>query len=254
LRETNEQLAATLQREQTARRDAEAASALKDQFLMTVSHELRTPLTAIAGWARLLVDGLVSDAQRHAALQTIERNARTQTRLIEDLLHVSGIMAGKMRLVMRSVDVGEVVKAAIDGIAPAVQAKSIDLEISIAPDAGCINGDPERLQQAVWNLLSNAVKFTPAGGRGSVTVVKLEDHLEVVGSDTGTGIPQDFVPYMFERFRQADASPSRRHGGLGLGLAIVRSLVEMHGGTVSAHSDGPNLGARFTVRLAAPVR
>ena len=253
LRETNEQLAATVQREQRARQEAEAASALKDQFLMTVSHELRTPLTAIAGWARLLVDGMVGDAQRDAALQTIERNAQTQTRLIEDLLDVSGIMAGKLRLDMRSVDVGEVVTSAVDAIAPAVGGKSIRLETSIDPEAGCVRGDPERMRQVVWNLLSNAVKFTPPGGRVSVAVAKLDGHVEIVVSDTGTGIPKDFVPHVFERFRQADASPSRRHGGLGLGLAIVRSLVEMHGGIRFGPQRRPRHGRNVHRAFPAPV-
>ncbi len=254
LRAANDELAATLQREQNARKEAEAASALKDQFLMTVSHELRTPLTAIAGWARMLVDGMVSDSSRDRALQSIERNAQTQTRLIEDLLDVSSVMTGKLRLHVRTVEVLEMVRAAIEAIAPAAAAKSITIDTSLDLSAGSITGDPERLQQIAWNLLSNAVKFTPPGGHVNVAVVKLENEVGITVTDTGAGITAEFLPHVFEHFRQADGSPARRHGGLGLGLAIVRSLTELHGGSVTAHSDGENQGATFTVRLPAPIR
>jgi signal transduction histidine kinase len=254
LHQANEQLAQTLEREQSARRDAEAASAVKDQFLMTVSHELRTPLTAIAGWARLLVDGMVSDARRQTALESIERNAQAQTRLIEDLLDVSAIMAGKLRLNSRSVNVAETVKTALDSVRAAADAKGISLALSLDDAAGCVQGDPERLQQIVWNLASNAVKFTPSGGRIDVSLVHQNGHVELTVADTGSGIRPEFLPHVFEHFRQGDASPTRRHGGLGLGLAIVRSLVELHGGGVTAHSEGENRGATFTVRLPAPVR
>jgi signal transduction histidine kinase len=254
LREANERLALTLEREKHTRREAETASALKDQFLMTVSHELRTPLTAIAGWARLLVDGMVSDARRQAALESIERNAQTQTRLIEDLLDVSAIMAGKLSLNLRSVNVADTVTTALDSVRNAAEAKRVELEASLDAGAGCVQGDPERLEQIVWNLASNAVKFTPAGGRVDVSLVPRDGHVELGVRDTGIGIAPEFLPHVFDYFRQGDSSPSRRHGGLGLGLAIVKSLVELHGGSVTAESAGENQGATFTVRLPAPVR
>jgi signal transduction histidine kinase len=254
LREANERLALTLEREKHTRREAETASALKDQFLMTVSHELRTPLTAIAGWARLLVDGMVSDARRQAALESIERNAQTQTRLIEDLLDVSAIMAGKLSLNLRSVNVADTVTTALDSVRNAAEAKRVELEVSLDAGAGCVQGDPERLEQIVWNLASNAVKFTPAGGRVDVSLVPRDGHVELGVRDTGIGIAPEFLPHVFDYFRQGDSSPSRRHGGLGLGLAIVKSLVELHGGSVTAESAGENQGATFTVRLPAPVR
>jgi signal transduction histidine kinase len=249
--ETNQQLAATLDREQMARREAENANALKDQFVMAVSHELRTPLTAIAGWSRLLVDGLVDESKKEAALRTIERNARAQTRLIDDLLDVSGTMSGRMRLDVRIVQIEEVVKNALEAVAPAIDAKAIRLETSLDSAAGTIAGDPERLQQVVFNLLSNAVKFTPDGGTVRVSLARLGDEVEIAVSDTGAGISPDFLPHVFERFRQQHAGTSRRHGGLGLGLAIVRNLVELHGGTVTADSDGEGRGAMFKVRLPA---
>jgi signal transduction histidine kinase len=254
LRGANEQLAATLEREQQARREAESANAVKDQFLMTVSHELRTPLTAIAGWARLLVDGMVSDTQRESALKTIERNAQAQTRLIEDLLDVSGIMTGKLRLDRRRVQVGDVVQVSVEAVRPVADAKQVTLVAEIAPDTGFVSADTERLQQIVWNLLSNAVKFTPSGGRVTISSVRIDETVQVAVSDTGLGITPEFLPHVFDRFRQGESSASRRHGGLGLGLAIVRSLVELHGGTVTAESKGQGRGATFTVRLPAPIR
>jgi signal transduction histidine kinase len=249
LRDANEKLAATLEREQVARREAEEASALKDQFLMTVSHELRTPLTAIAGWARMLVDGLVSDERKDAALKTIERNAQTQTRLIDDLLDVSSISSGKMQLELQEMRVADLLQLVADAIKPAAAAKNIRLDLAIDPDVATVHGDPERLQQVMSNLVSNAVKFTSAGGRVSVTAVAARGYVEITVSDSGIGIAPDFLPYVFDRFRQADSSPARRYGGLGLGLSIVRSLVEMHGGTISARSEGHHQGATFTVRL-----
>jgi signal transduction histidine kinase/ActR/RegA family two-component response regulator len=249
LRVANDQLASALEREQHARREAEAASALKDQFLMTVSHELRTPLTAIYGWARMLVDGAVSDRQQESALRTIERNAAAQTRLIDDLLDVARVMNGQLRLDVRTVNIAQVVHNAVDTVAPAAQAKSIRLETTIDPAAGRISADPERLQQIVWNLLSNAVKFTPNGGHVDVAVSRTGATIEIVVSDTGIGISPAFMPHVFERFRQEDAGTQRRFGGLGLGLAIVRNLVELHGGSISAHSEGTDRGSTFTVRL-----
>lgn len=254
LREANERLAAALAREQTARKDAESASALKDQFIMTVSHELRTPLTAIAGWARLLVDGMVTEAQKTTALRTIERNAQTQTRLIEDLLDVSGIMTGKLRLDVRKVQLADVIQASTDAIRPAADAKRIDLAATVEPDTGELMADPDRLQQVIWNLLSNAVKFTREGGKVTLYASRQHEHVEIVVTDTGIGISPDFLPHVFDRFRQADTGSTRRHGGLGLGLAIVRNLVELHGGVVTAESEGAGKGARFTVRLPAPLR
>jgi signal transduction histidine kinase len=246
-----QQLAEMLQREHAARREAEAASALKDQFVMTVSHELRTPLTAIAGWARMLVDGMVSEDKRESALKTIERNAEAQKRLIEDLLDVSGIMTGKLRLDMRPVVVADVVREAVEAITPAANAKGIVIETNIDPAADTITADAGRVQQIVWNLLSNAVKFTPNGGRVSVMAGRSKDHVEITVSDNGIGIPDDLLPYVFDRFTQGSSGASRRHGGLGLGLAIVRNLVELHGGSVSAHSDGAGRGATFRVRFPA---
>jgi signal transduction histidine kinase len=253
LRTANQHLAATLEREQQARRDAEEANKLKEQFVMTVSHELRTPLTAIAGWARMLVDGMVGEDKRDAALRTIERNAQAQRRLIEDLLDISGVTSGKLRLDIRPVAVADIVRMAVETIAPAVEAKKLRLETTIDPAVGVVAGDPERLQQIIWNLLSNAVKFTASGGQVGIAVTRRRDEIEIVVTDTGSGISPEFLPHVFERFRQAHTGPSRHHGGLGLGLAIVRNLVELHGGTVTAHSEGEGHGATFIVRLPAPA-
>jgi signal transduction histidine kinase len=249
LRQANEQLTDLLAREQAARAEAEVANALKDQFVMTISHELRTPLTAIAGWAKMLVDGMVGEDKREDALRTIERNAQAQKRLIEDLLDMAGIMAGKLQLDLQPVAVGDMVRAAVDAIAPGAQKKGVRIEADIARDAGTIEADPERLQQVVWNLLLNAVKFTPAGGRVVISAYRAEGALHIRVTDTGSGIAAELLPHVFERFRQGDAA--RRLGGLGLGLAIVRNLVELHGGTVSAHSEGAGRGATFDVVLPA---
>ncbi len=244
-------LAAALEREQGARREAETASALKDQFLMTVSHELRTPLTAIYGWARMLVTGTMNEHQRGSALQTIERNARAQMHIIDDLLDVSRVMGGKLRLDIRSVDLAGVVRDAVETVRPAAHAKGMQIDVRIDEAAGAVAGDPERLQQVVWNLLSNAVKFTPAGGRVTASVHALRTGSEVEITDNGEGISAAFLPHVFDRFRQQDAGTKRRYGGLGLGLAIVKNLVEMHGGSVSAASEGSGRGATFRVRLPA---
>jgi signal transduction histidine kinase len=243
--------AATLQREQSARRAAEQTSALKDQFLMTVSHELRTPLTVISGWARMLLDGGLSDTRREAALKTIERNADAQTRLIEDLLDVSGVISGKLHLEMRIVSLSEVIHNAAESMRPAADAKHVQLLTSFDSSVGVILGDAGRLQQIVWNLLSNAVKFTPKGGRVELSVTRQGDEVEIVVADTGVGIAPQFMPHVFERFRQEDVGTKRRYSGLGLGLAIVRHLVELHGGTVVAESEGQGRGATFRVRLPA---
>jgi signal transduction histidine kinase/CheY-like chemotaxis protein len=251
LRETNERLADALEREQRARRDSDAAGRLKDEFLMTLSHELRTPLTAIHGWVRMLSTGVVGPSDQARALATIERNARAQTRLIDDLLDVSRAISGKLRLEARAVSVVECVRTAIDTLRPALDAKSIRIETALDTDAGTIVADPDRVQQIVWNLLSNAIKFTPPEGTVSVAVTRTGTNVDIVVSDSGVGIDPEFVPYVFERFRQGEAGSRRRYGGLGLGLAIVRHLVELHGGTVTAASEGAGKGATFRVILPA---
>jgi PAS domain S-box-containing protein len=238
-----------LAREQQARVQAEAANRAKDEFLATVSHELRTPLNAMLGWARMLRADQLDAATSARALEAIERNAKSQAQLIEDLLDVSRIISGKLRLDVRSVELPLVIEAAVDAVRPAAEAKEIRLQKVLDPQAGPVSGDPDRLQQVVWNLLSNAVKFTPRGGRVQVRLERVTSHIEVTVSDTGRGISTDFLPFLFDRFRQEDGTPSRKYGGLGLGLAIVRHLVELHGGTVSAESSGEGQGATFRVSL-----
>jgi signal transduction histidine kinase/ActR/RegA family two-component response regulator len=251
LRGANEQLEAALEREQRARRDAEAASRLKDEFLMTLSHELRTPLTAIFGWVRMLATKTLPEDDRTRAIGAIERNARAQTRLIDDLLDVSRAISGKLRLEPRILNVPDVVRSAIETIAPAVDAKNIRLDLQVQAGVEPIFADPDRVQQIVWNLLSNAIKFTPTGGTITLSVADAGEGVEILVSDSGIGINPEFVPYVFERFRQADAGSRRRFGGLGLGLAIVRHLVELHGGSVRADSGGEGRGATFRVMLPA---
>jgi signal transduction histidine kinase/ActR/RegA family two-component response regulator len=232
-----------------ALRTAEAASRAKDDFLATVSHELRTPLTPILGFARMLRSGQLDANGSERALASIERNAELQSHLIEDILDFARIIAGKLRLEVQPVDPAVVVEAAVDVVRPAALAKDVRLQVVLDPGAGPVSGDAGRLQQVVWNLLTNAVKFTPKGGRVQVRVERINSHIEITISDTGEGITEDFLPYVFDRFRQADNSISRRHGGLGLGLAIVRQLVEMHGGSVNVYSDGLAKGSTFTVKL-----
>ena len=227
---------------------AEEASRLKDDFLATVSHELRTPLTAILGWAQLLDERHLEPSNERRAVETIARNARLQAQLIDDLLDVSRIVSGKLRLVARPMDLAPVVDAAAQALLPAAQAKGVTLEVRLA-GASRLSGDPDRLQQVFWNLLSNALKFTPRGGRVRVEARSLAGRVEVSVADSGRGIPAEFLPHAFDRFRQADSSPTREHGGLGLGLSIVRHLVELHGGEVRAESGGEGKGARFTVTL-----
>ena len=229
--------------------DSQESSRLKDEFLATMSHELRTPLTAILGWASLLSGGSLDDEARANALATIERNARSQVLLIEDLIDVSRIVTGKLRLDVRPVALSEVVQAAVDAVRPAAQAKNIRLQMLLDPQAGPVSGDPDRLQQVLWNLLSNALKFTPKGGRVQVRLERINSHVEITVTDTGQGISAEFLPHVFDRFRQADSSNTRKIGGLGLGLTIVRQLVELHGGTVQATSAGDGRGATFTVSL-----
>ena len=235
--------------------EARDANRAKDEFLATLSHELRTPLTAMLGWVRMLQSGTLDEATSARALRVIDRNTKLQAQLIDDLLDVSRIVTGKLSLELKAVDVGAVVETAIDAVTPAALAKSVELERRVAPAAGPAWADPHRLQQVVWNLLSNAVKFTPSGGRVTVAVERDDPHVVVRVDDTGQGIAPEFLPYIFDRFRQADSTTTRAHGGLGLGLAIVHHLVTLHRGTVTAASEGPDRGATFTVRLPlAPLR
>jgi PAS domain S-box-containing protein len=238
-----------LEREQRARLELEEASRMKDEFLATVSHELRTPLTAMLGWSHLLRTGKLDDKSTAHAVETIERNARAQAQLIEDLLDVSRIITGNLRLDVRPVEPVSIIEGALEAVRPAAEAKGVRLSKSLDESISSVFGDPTRLQQVIWNLLSNAIKFTPFGGEVSIGLERAEAHVLIVVTDTGEGIDPDFLPYVFDRFRQADARTTRRHGGLGLGLAIVRHLVEMHGGTVSARSEGEGQGATFTVSL-----
>src|SRR5581483_4888976 len=238
-----------LKLEQAARAEAERANRLKDEFLATVSHELRTPLNAMLGWVSLVRDGRLSGDDVARALETVERNARSQKKLIDDLLDVSGIISGKLRLDIRVTELTPLVEAAIESVRPAADARGVQIRTSFEDVPETVQGDPNRLQQVVWNLLSNAIKFTPGGGRVEVRVRQVDGHVEIAVGDTGAGIPPEFLPYVFDRFRQADGSSTRKHGGLGLGLAIVRHLVELHGGTVRAESAGQGQGATFTLKL-----
>lgn len=238
-----------LESERSARAEAERASAMKDDFLATLSHELRTPLSAILGWAQVLRLRSVGEAELKQGLETIERNARVQVQLIEDLLDMSRITSGKLRLDVQTVEPITFVEAAMNTVRPAAEAKGLRLESILSPDAGPVAGDPARLQQVVWNLLSNAVKFTPKGGKVQVVLRRVNSHVELSVSDTGIGIKPEFLPHVFDRFRQGDPSTTRLFGGLGLGLSIVKRLVELHGGTVQVQSAGEDRGSGFTVSL-----
>jgi PAS domain S-box-containing protein len=238
-----------LAREQRLRAEAETANRLKDEFLATLSHELRTPLTSVLGWAKLLRTEQLDAKTTARAVEAIVRNAESQTRLVNDLLDVSRIVTGKLRLNVVPVELEAVVEAAADSVRPAAQARGVRLEVGLDWRGGRVAGDPDRLQQVVWNLLSNAVKFTPGGGRVDVTLTAADGHAEIRVADTGQGIPPEFLPYVFDRFRQADQQITREHGGLGLGLSIVRHLVELHGGTIRAESEGEGRGATFVVSL-----
>ncbi len=238
-----------LDRERIARADAERNARLKDEFLATISHELRTPLNAVIGWAHLLRQDLKDPERARHAVDVIERNARNQAQLIADLLDMSSITSGKMRLDLQPVDLRDVVRSAIDSISPAADARGVRIDTDLQPIDGVLYGDPARLQQIVWNLLSNAVKFTGRGGRVDVSVRSNEDHAAIVVRDTGEGLSPEFLPHVFDRFRQADASISRRHGGLGIGLALVKQFAELHGGSVSASSEGLGKGATFVVNV-----
>lgn len=238
-----------LKREKEARLEAEAANRVKDEFLSTLSHELRTPLTAIMGWADLLLHDEVDLKNRRQALETIFRNANSQCQLINDLLEVSRIITGKLRLEFVACELQSVIEAAAESIRPTAEAKGVRLQVLLERQVGPVFGDRERLQQVVWNLLSNGVKFTHKGGLVQVTLHRINSHVEIVVKDSGVGIRSDFLPHVFDRFRQADGSTTRNYGGLGLGLAIVRHLVELHGGTAWAESSGEGQGSRFTVRF-----
>lgn len=235
--------------EHEAREEAERADRLKDEFLATLSHELRTPLTSVLGWATLIRSGDIDDANYAVALETIERNARLQARLIDDLLDVSRIITGSLHLELRPIDLATVVEAARDAVRPTAEAKGVQLVTSFDVAASPIKGDSNRLRQVVWNLLLNAIKFTPRGGRVSADLSCTDSSVVLTVSDSGEGIEADFLPHVFDRFRQAEGSISRRKGGLGLGLAVVRHLVELHGGSVRAESGGKGMGATFAIEL-----
>ena len=242
-----------VERERTAALERERdANRLKDEFLATLSHELRTPLNAVLGWTRVLRAARVEPPTQERALESIERNARAQARLIEDLLEISRIVTGKLRLQVRDTDLAAIVDAAVEIVQPAAMAKRLRLVVDIGPRPAMTSGDPDRLQQVVWNLLSNAVKFTPDDGTVTVRLAR-SDGYRLTVEDTGTGIEARFLPYVFEAFRQADGSASREHGGLGLGLAIAKQLVEAHGGTIQARSGGKDAGATFEVFLPSVV-
>lgn len=253
LRVVKDELEQLLAREQMARAEAESANRMKDEFLATVSHELRTPLNAIIGWSHMLRTASLDNATAARAVETIERNAKSQAQLVEDILDVSRVITGKLRLNMGPVDAASVINAAIDSVQLAADSKGIQLEVTLDPSARHISGDANRLQQVVWNLLANAIKFTPSGGRVEVRLERADPDVQIKVSDTGQGVKPGFLPFIFDRFRQADGTSTRRHGGLGLGLAIVRHLVELHGGTVSADSAGEGCGATFTIKLPHAV-
>ena len=241
-----------LDREQQARAQAETLNRTKDEFLATLSHELRTPLNAIFGWARMLQTGSVTGAMTQRAVEAIVKNASAQVQLIDDLLDISRIITGNMRLELRPVDIKIVIDTALDAVRPAAVLKGLRLDTVLDPSAGTVTGDADRLRQVVWNLLSNAVKFTPAGGRVHLRLHRTNTGVEIAVTDTGQGIAPEVLPYVFDRFRQGDGTITRRHSGLGLGLALVRHLVDLHGGTVTGESAGPDQGSTFTVKLPVP--
>ena len=232
-----------------AYQEMESANRLKDEFLATLSHELRTPLNAVMGYARLLKAGAITAEKAHQALDVIDRNAASLAQIVEDVLDVSRIISGKTRLEVQPIDLNTLLHDALASVTPAIEAKGLRLQLLFDSQVGPVSGDPDRLQQVIWNLLSNATKFTPRGGRIQVRLERINSHVEIVVSDTGVGIPESFLPHIFERFRQAEGGTTRRHGGLGLGLAIARHLTEMHGGTIEAASDGEGKGSTFRVKL-----
>jgi len=237
---------------QSARAEADSSNDVKDEFLATLSHELRTPLTSILGWSQLLTDGKLDKHQTICAIETIARNARAQKRLIDELLDISRIITGKLCLDPRAVRLAPLIQTVVDDVRPAADAKGINLKAALNSDPGPILGDPDRLQQIVWNLLSNAIKFTPRGGDVHVRLERNDSYVLITVNDSGQGIVPELLPHIFERFRQADSSNTRSNGGLGLGLSIVRQLVELHRGTVTAESSGENAGTTFKVMLPLP--
>jgi signal transduction histidine kinase len=249
LRSAEEAARAAAAEAEAARAEAEAANRAKDEFLATVSHELRTPLDAILGWVQVLRARQTDETTLARALETIERNARIQATLIGDILDASRIISGKLRLELRPLELAPIVEAALEVVRPAAEAKEIRLETTLDASPGLVAGDPGRLQQVIWNLLSNAIKFTPKRGQVRIRLVRIDSELSLTVSDTGQGISPEFLPHVFDRFQQADTGTARSHGGLGLGLAIVRHLVELHGGSVQAASPGPGQGATFSVML-----
>jgi signal transduction histidine kinase len=251
LRAVKEELEIQFKGEQAAREEAERANRLKDEFLLTVSHELRTPLTAIVGWSHMLAKKRLDEATATRALDAIERNAMMQVQLVEDILDVSRAFTGKLRLSVGPVDLALVINDAVDSVHAAAAQRNIRLEVTLDPSARHVTGDAARLQQVVEKLLLNAFKFTPNEGQVSVRLSRADSQVEIAVADTGAGISEDFLPHVFDRFRQADGSTTRQHGGLGLGLAIVRHLVELHGGSVRAESEGEGKGSTFTVTLPA---
>ncbi len=252
-RRMEDQRARLLTREQEARQQAEALNNAKDELLATVSHELRTPLNSIFGWARMIQSGDLDEAGRARAINAILRNASAQTRIVEDLLDLSRIAAGHMRLDFERMDLNATIEAALETVRPAARAKDINLEAMLDGALGTMEGAPDRLQQVMWNLLMNSVKFTPSGGRVKISTQRRADSVAIVVTDTGQGIAAEVLPHVFEPFRQADSSSTRAQGGLGLGLTLVRRLVELHGGNVIAESSGQGQGATFTVTLPLPV-
>ena len=250
----NERLLLSRTRQHELTEIAECAGRLKDEFLATLSHELRTPLTVVLGWADTLADPSLAAEDARRAVEIIRRNARLQVKMIDDLLDVARILTGKLRLSVHPLDLGALIAASVEGLKPAAQAKQIGLELQVDANAGEVLGDAQRLQQSIGNLLSNAIKFTPQGGRVRIALERVGlngfgSHLEMTVSDTGIGIAPEFLPHVFDRFRQGDASITRAFGGLGLGLSIVRQLAELHGGTVRAKSAGAGLGSSFSLRL-----
>ncbi|MCM3870473.1 MAG: ATP-binding protein [Pyrinomonadaceae bacterium] len=242
-------LESALESAQAAHLEADTANSIKDEFLAVVSHELRTPLTSILGWSDLLTTGDLDDTESKRALEIIVRNARAQRQLIDDLLDISRIISGKLRLEVCPVKLAPMIEAVVDGVRPAADARNIHLLTALDSLAGPVSGDPERLQQIIWNLLSNAIKFTGKGGSVAIRLERVHSHIEIIISDTGQGISPEFLLHVFDRFRQSDSSSTRRHGGLGLGLSIVRQLVELHGGTVMVDSPGEGEGTTFKVML-----
>jgi len=237
-----------LQKERSARNEAEESSRLKDEFLAIVSHELRTPLSAIFGWSQLLLSPKIAATELQKGLETISRNAHSQAQIIDDLLDMSRIITGKIRLDIHTLDLSQILEKALDSVRPAAETKGVRIEAMINSSLP-VKGDPDRLQQVLWNLFSNAIRFTPSGGKMQVTLERVSSHLEVTVSDTGEGINPEFLPFVFDRFRQQDGSTSRTHGGLGLGLSIVRNLVELHSGEIRALSAGLGKGSTFILKL-----